>query len=116
MIKIKRAYEPPHPEDGTRFLVDRFWPRGVTKDAIQIAAWLKDAAPGKDLCHWFGHDAARWDEFRRLYTEELDANPAAWQPILDAARQGTVTLVYGARDADHNNAVALQHYLETKQS
>lgn len=116
MIRIKRAYESPQPGDGTRFLVDRFWPRGVTKDAIAIAAWLKDAAPSKPLCRWFGHDTAKWDEFRRRYTAELDENPAAWQPILDAARQGTITLVYGARDTEHNNAVALQHYLETKQS
>ncbi len=116
MIRIKRAYESPQPGDGTRFLVDRFWPRGVTKDAIAIAAWLKDAAPSKPLCQWFGHDAPKWDEFRRRYTAELDEHPAAWQPILDAARQGAVTLVYGARDTEHNNAVALQHYLETKHS
>lgn len=116
MIKTKRAYEAPQPQDGVRFLVDRFWPRGVTKDALNIAAWLREAAPSDALRRWFAHDAAKWDEFQRRYAEELDANPAAWQPILEAARQGAVTLVYGARDADHNNAVALKHYLETKQS
>lgn len=114
MFKIKRAYEPPESGDGVRFLVDRFWPRGVTKDALEIAAWARDAAPSKELCQWFAHKADRWDEFQQRYRAELDANAAALEPILDAARQGTVTLVFGARDTEHNNAVALKQYLETK--
>ena len=112
MIQIKRAYEPAAKSDGKRFLVDRLWPRGVTKEALRLEAWPKDVAPSDDLRRWFGHQPAKWDEFRRCYFAELDAEPEAWQPILKAARRGNITLLYGARDVEHNNAVALKEYLE----
>jgi uncharacterized protein YeaO (DUF488 family) len=114
MIRIKRAYDEASPDDGTRVLVDRLWPRGVSKERIRIAFWEKDAAPSADLRRWFGHDPARWDEFQTRYTAELDANRAAWEPILDAARNGDVTLVYGAKDEEHNDAVVLQRYLQSR--
>lgn len=99
-------------EDGrARFLVDRLWPRGVKKDALQLDAWLKDVAPSSTLRAWFGHDPQRWGEFRHRYEAELDANPSAWQPLLDAASQGPVTLLFAAHDLEHNNAVVLRDYL-----
>jgi uncharacterized protein YeaO (DUF488 family) len=112
MIRCRRAYEPPAPEDGCRVLVDRIWPRGQSRQDLGLDEWRKEAAPSNGLRRWFGHDPARWDEFRRRYFAELDAKPASWRPILDSARTGTVTLVYGARDETHNQAVALQEYLQ----
>jgi uncharacterized protein YeaO (DUF488 family) len=114
MIKIKRAYDPPGRGDGKRFLVDRLWPRGVTKEKLRLDDWSKDVAPSDALRKRFHHDPAQWGEFQRRYFAELDARPDAWQPILDAAWRGTVTLVYSARDTEHNNAVALKTYLESK--
>lgn len=114
MIKTKRAYEDWAPSDGVRFLVERLWPRGIRKADLQMEAWLKDVAPSTELRRWFGHDPARWDEFVRRYEEELDRSPDAWQPIADAARHGDVTLIYSARDVEHNAAVALQRYVERK--
>ena len=113
-IRIKRAYEPPHPGDGARILVDRLWPRGRKSEALRLAHWLKDVAPSTALRNWFGHKSDRWEEFQECYFAELDAKPDAWRPILDAARQGTVTLVFGAKDLQHNNAVALKRYLDRK--
>lgn len=114
-IQLKRAYDPPEPGDGKRFLVDRLWPRGVKKVDLPLNGWLKEVAPSDDLRRWFGHDPARWDEFRRRYTEELDAlDPAVFRPLLDAARHGTLTLVYSARDDAHNNAVVLRDYLHAR--
>jgi uncharacterized protein YeaO (DUF488 family) len=114
MIMLKRAYEPVAPSDGTRFLVERLWPRGVTKAKLTIEAWLKDVAPSTELRQWFGHDPDKWVEFRKRYRHELDAHPDAWQSILDAARHGPVTLIYSSHDEQHNNAVALQEYLEAR--
>lgn len=111
-IAVKRAYEPASRADGKRFLVDRLWPRGITKSALVMDAWVKDVAPSTALRKWSGHDPAKWTEFRRRYFRELDDNRAALAPLLEAARHGTVTLVYGARDEEHNNAVALCEYLE----
>lgn len=111
MIQVKRAYEAPSRADGVRFLVDRLWPRGITKESLSIEAWLKDAAPSNDLRKRFHHDAAQWSEFCRSYFAELDKNPDSWAPIAEAARSGTVTLIYGARDTEHNNAVALKEFL-----
>jgi len=111
MIRIKRAYDPAEPGEGRRFLVDRLWPRGVRKEALPLDGWLKDVAPSDGLRRWFGHDTDRWPEFQRRYRAELEANPDGWQPLLRAAGEGDVTLVYGARDADHNNAVVLRDYL-----
>ena len=100
--------------DGTRFLVERLWPRGVSKAALQLDAWLKEVGPSTALRKWFSHDPEKWREFRRRYFHELDSRPEAWEPIVSAARRGTVTLVYSSHDTKHNNAVALQEYLQAK--
>lgn len=112
MITVKRAYDPTSRADGKRFLVERLWPRGIRKEALVIDAWLKEVAPSTALRQWFGHDPAKWEEFRRRYVRELEKNRAALEPIIAAARHGTVTLVYSAHDVEHNNAVALRDYLE----
>jgi len=112
MIQLERAYDAESSTDGTRFLVERLWPRGAKKTSLKIESWLKDVAPSTKLRKWFSHDPAKWDEFRHRYFDELKANPDAWQPILQAARQGTVTLVYSSHDTEHNNAVALQEFLQ----
>lgn len=114
MIKIKRAYDPVEKSDGTRFLVDHLWPRGVKKEALHIKGWGKAESPSDELRHWFAHDPAKWKEFLRRYSAELDKKPEAWQPLLQAAQGGVITLVYSARDTEHNNAVALKAYLERK--
>ena len=114
MIKLKRAYEDPEPGDGTRYLVDRLWPRGVNKASLRIDHWLKDVAPSDGLRHWFNHDPLKWNEFRRRYFAELDAKPDSWVELVDAARKSAITLVYGARDPEHNNAAALAEYLNAK--
>jgi uncharacterized protein YeaO (DUF488 family) len=111
MIRIKRVYDPPGQEDGARFLVDRLWPRGVKKTDLRMDGWLKEVAPSGELRQWFGHDPAKWAQFRRRYFAELDHRPEAWKPIREAARHGNVTLLYSARDAEHNNALALKTYL-----
>ena len=108
MIRLKRAYEPADPADGARFLVERLWPRGVKKESLKIKGWIKDVAPSTELRKWFSHDPAKWNEFRQRYSEELRANSDAWQPLLQAAHSGTITLVYSSHDSEHNNAVALQ--------
>ena len=113
-IKLKRAYDPVASADGTRFLVERLWPRGVKKTAMHVQAWLKDVAPSSALRRWFGHDPKKWDEFRRRYFRELSANADALEPILKAARGGPVTLVYSSHDMEHNNAVALKDYVEAR--
>lgn len=109
-LKVKRAYEPPARSDGKRVLVDRIWPRGVSKAEAHIDLWLKDVAPSTALRKWFGHDPARWDAFRDRYREELDANPAV-AALRQIIAEGPVTLIYGARDEAHNQAVALAEYL-----
>ena len=114
MIRLKRAYESAASDDGARFLVDRLWPRGIKKEALPLRAWMKEAAPSDSLRRWFGHDPKKCEEFRRRYFAELDRNAATVEPLLEAARQGDVTLVYSAHDTEHNNAVALRDYLEAK--
>jgi uncharacterized protein YeaO (DUF488 family) len=114
MIRVKRVYEPAARGDGARFLVDRLWPRAVKKEGLRLTAWLKEVAPSDGLRKWFGHDPKRWPEFQRRYGIELDRNPDGWQPLLEAARKGTVTLLFAARDEEHNDAVALKAYLEAK--
>ena len=114
MLKVKRAYEPAARGDGKRFLVERLWPRGVKKEDLALTAWLKDLAPSTQLRKWFGHDPGRWDDFRSRYFAELSAHQELLAPLLSAARAGAVTLVYGARDTQHNAAVALREYLEPK--
>ena len=108
---LKRAYEAASPGDGQRVLVDRLWPRGVSKEKAAIDLWLKEIAPSTDLRQWFGHDPARWDEFHSRYRAELDANGEAVQQLKDVIRAGRTTLVYGARDEVHNDAVVLAAYL-----
>lgn len=114
MIALKRAYDPASGRDGTRFLVERLWPRGIAKARLRTHAWLKEAGPSTELRKWFRHDPDKWTEFRRRYFRELDARPEAWKPIVSAARRGLVTLVYSSHDTQHNNAVALQQYLRGK--
>ena len=112
LLKTKRVYESATSGDGTRFLVDRLWPRGIKKEALKMKAWLKDVAPSPELRKWFAHDPARWQEFQERYTAELKSNTDAWKPILEAAQQGNVTLLYSARDTEHNSAVLLKAFLE----
>ena len=112
MLKVKRVYETATAEDGTRLLVERLWPRGMKKEALHMDAWLKEASPSPELRSWFNHDPAKWDEFQRRYRAELNANPQAWQPIANAARKGTVTLLYSAHDVEHNSAVLLKDFIE----
>lgn len=114
MIRIKRAYEPASPADGRRVLVERLWPRGVSKNELRLDEWAKAVAPSPGLRRWFGHDPARWTEFRRRYFEELRENEAAWRPLLSAARRGRITFVYAARDVDHNGAIALKAFLDQR--
>ena len=113
-IKIKRAYEEPTGDDGTRILVDRLWPRGLTKAKAKIDLWLKDIAPSTELRKWFAHDPARWAEFQRRYKEELRKNNEALSTLKQEAAKGPVTLIYGARDQEHNEAVVLQKLLQRK--
>lgn len=111
MIQCKRVHDPADAADGARFLVDRLWPRGVRKEQLKFDEWLKDLAPSDGLRHWFGHDPDKWDEFRHRYYAELDAHPDGVHQLLAAARRGNVTLLFGAHDLEHNNAVALREYL-----
>jgi uncharacterized protein YeaO (DUF488 family) len=111
-IHVVRVHDREAPRPGRRFLVDRLWPRGVAKDTLALDGWLRDAAPSDELRRWFGHDPARWAEFRRRYVAELDAHPETWAPLRAAAAQGDVVLLYAARDREHNNAVVLRDHLE----
>ena len=112
MIRIKRVYEPPAREDGVRILVERLWPRGVRKEDLPLDRWAKEVAPSTELRKWYAHRVERWEEFVRRYRAELDANEEAWRPIAEAARSGDVTLLFSARDPEHNSAVVLRDYLE----
>ena len=110
-VHVKRAYAPATTSDGVRILVDRLWPRGIAKATLAGVPWLKDIAPSDALRAWFGHEPAKWTEFRRRYFRELDANPEAVAGLRSHAGHGRITLLYGARDELHNNAVALRDYL-----
>jgi uncharacterized protein YeaO (DUF488 family) len=112
MIRIKRVYDPASTDDGKRYLVDRLWPRGIKKEALNIVAWIKDAAPSNELRHWYGHDPDKWCEFNRRYFDELDHNTGAWQPLLESARSGDISLLFSTRELERNNAVTLRAYLE----
>lgn len=114
VIQLKRVYEPATPEDGTRFLVERLWPRGVKKESLRFDAWLKDVAPSTELRQWFAHDPAKWEDFQRRYFAELGANAEALAPIRRAIRKGPVTLLFSSHDVAHNNAVALKRYLTSR--
>ena len=114
MIRVKRVYDKPAASDGPRFLVDHLWPRGLKKDAVKVESWIKAVSPSNELRNWFGHEPVKWKEFQRRYAAELDKKPEGWQPLLEAARKGDITLVFSARDEEHNNAVALKDYLEKR--
>ena len=110
-IKLKRAYEPPSAGDGTRVLIDRLWPRGISKQKAKLDYWMKDIAPSTELRKWFGHDPKRWDEFRRRYTAELREHPDLIAELRFLARKSPITLVYAAYDESHNDAVVLRDVL-----
>lgn len=113
-VKIKRVYEEPNDADGKRILVDRLWPRGLTKEKAHVDLWLKEVAPSNELRKWFAHDPAKWAEFQRRYTEELKQHSEQLAVLKHEASKGLVTLVYGAKDEEHNEAVILQKMLWAK--
>ena len=113
-VRLKRAYEPAEPADGYRVLVDRLWPRGVAKDAARLDEWARELAPSDELRRWFGHDPAKFAEFRRRYRAELAAREEKLRELRRRARRGTVTLVYAARDPEHNDAVVLAELLRER--
>ncbi|HET9335745.1 MAG TPA: DUF488 domain-containing protein [Sphingomicrobium sp.] len=110
-IRLKRAYEPSATSDGTRILIDRLWPRGVTKEEAAIDHWFRDIAPTTELRKWFGHDPKLWAEFQRRYTAELKHHAEQLDELLQLAHKGPITLVFGARDEEHNDAVVLKQVL-----
>lgn len=110
-VRIKRVYEPADPSDGERILIDRIWPRGVTREEAHLDEWARELAPSTELRRWFAHDPARFGEFRRRYTAELAAQDGKLRELRRRARAGTLTLVYGARDTEHNDAVVLAEVL-----
>ncbi len=112
-VQIKRVYEEPDASDGYRILIDRLWPRGLTKQKAKVDLWLKAIAPSAELRTWFNHDPAKWAEFKRRYREELQQNEASLSLLREQLAQGKVTLVYAARDEEHNDAVVLKEYLES---
>lgn len=114
MIRIKRAYEPVEAGDGARLLVDRLWPRGLTKEKLKLRSWQRELAPSGALRKWFGHDPGKWAGFQERYRKELSARGDALEPILALARKGTVTLVFGAKDVEHNHALVLKEFLEAR--
>lgn len=107
-VRLKRAYTAPAATDGARVLVDRLWPRGVSRERAALDEWIKEIAPSDALRRWFSHDPARWDEFRRRYADELRAHDSLVEALRARARRGPLTLVYGARDEAHNDAVVLR--------
>jgi uncharacterized protein YeaO (DUF488 family) len=117
MLRIKRVYEDPSPGDGQRVLVDRLWPRGLSKDEVQLDEWAKDLAPSDELRKWFGHDSLKWGKFRQRYRAELKADGKAekLRELADKAKRDKVTLLYAAKDERMNNAVALKDFIENMQ-
>ena len=111
-IHLKRAYEEPSRNDGLRILVERLWPRGLSKERAAVDVWLKDLAPSPELRRWFSHDPDKWEEFQKRYWAELDSHPDAVAELRRRAREGPVTFVYAARDEQHNSALALREYLK----
>lgn len=114
-IRLKRAYEPAEAADGRRILVDRLWPRGVSKKSAHIDLWFKEIAPSTELRKWFGHDPAKWNEFRKRYFKELEEHSEPLAQLLEHVGHGPVTLVYGAKDEEHNDAIVLKDFLEKYQ-
>lgn len=113
-IAIKRVYDEPAPDDGARILVDRLWPRGLSKEKARVDLWVRDAAPSDELRKWYGHDPERWEEFKRRYFAELAEAEDALEPVLEHVREGAVTFVYSSRETELNNAVALREYVEER--
>jgi uncharacterized protein YeaO (DUF488 family) len=116
LVRVKRVYEEPGSADGRRILVDRLWPRGMTKDRARVDLWLKQIAPSNELRKWFQHDPARWHEFERRYLSELQQNKEAMKVLLTEAKTGPITLLYAARDEAHNEAVVLRNLLQPAKS
>ncbi len=115
MLQVRRAYETSDSNaQEARVVVDRLWPRGLKRSSLHLNGWLKDVAPSDELRRGFGHDPNKWAECQSRYVAELDKKPEAWRPVLLAARSGAVTLLYGAKDKEHNNALAMKPYLERK--
>jgi uncharacterized protein YeaO (DUF488 family) len=114
LIALKRIYDDPSGSDGFRVLVDRLWPRGVEKERAELDMWFKDIAPSPELRKWYGHDAGKWNEFKRRYFEELRESGDKIGGLLEKAKNGTVTLLYAARDEEHNNAVVLKEFMKMK--
>ena len=112
MLKLKRIYEKPSKGDGFRILVERLWPRGMSKDRAAVDLWMKEVAPSPELRKWFAHDPAKWEEFRRRYVKELEKKTNEIHLLLNKSREGPVTLVYAAHDQEHNSALLLKQYLE----
>jgi uncharacterized protein YeaO (DUF488 family) len=112
MLKLKRVYEPPSDEDGLRVLVERLWPRGLTKERAAVDLWLKEISPSPELRKWFAHDLTKWEDFRLRYAKELKTKKVEIDLLLNKSREGTVTLVYAAHDLEHNSALVLKHHLE----
>ncbi|MFZ0134759.1 MAG: DUF488 family protein [Desulfobacterales bacterium] len=110
-IQTKRVYDPADKKDGARVLVDRVWPRGLSRERVQADQWVKDAAPGTALRKWFAHDRSKWDEFRKRYASELNAKPEVVGQLLELASKGRLTLLFSARDTQYNQAVVLKEYL-----
>ncbi len=111
MVKIKRIYDPPSEDDGVRILVDRLWPRGISKEAAAIDEWERDIAPSDELRKWFSHDPAKWQEFRKRYVSELRKNPEVVSKLRTLAKKGPLTLLFAAKDVAHNNAVVLRELI-----
>ena len=114
MIKLKRAYDRASRDDGVRYLVERLWPRGIKKTELELDGWLKEVAPSPGLRKWFGHDPEKWPQFRQRYFAELKTHEESLEPLLQAARRGSVTLVFSSHDTEHNAAVALRDYLKMR--
>jgi uncharacterized protein YeaO (DUF488 family) len=112
VVHLKRVYEAPSKKDGLRVLVERLWPRGLTKDRAAVDLWLKDVAPSPELRKWFGHDPDRWDQFQERYRKELQTNKDAVHLLQEKSKKGTVTLVFAARDEEHNGAVVLKKFMQ----
>ena len=112
MVQIRRVYDADGFDSGKRFLIDRIWPRGLRKEALKLDGWVKEVAPSSELRKWFGHDPEKWTQFQKRYRAELDEHPSGWETLLENARGGDITLLYGARDEQHNNAVVLKDFLE----
>lgn len=112
-IKVKRIYDEPKKSDGFRILVDRLWPRGIKKEQAAIDLWLKEIAPSDVLRKWFDHDPKKWPAFQKRYAKELTAKPECVDIIKKAAKQKTVTLLFGTKEVEHNNAIALRHFIES---